>query len=92
MKVGDLVKKRGRRGDHDQVMVSPRILSAPKESLDRLLLAGERAMTALHKHGIKLKADHIFGVVVEVEGSHCRVNFGDYGTFWQSLQQIEFLS
>ena len=55
MKVGDLVKKRGRRG-----------------ALERI--------------------DLIIGVVVEVEGSHCRVNFGDYGTFWQSLQQIEFLS
>jgi len=38
------------------------------------------------------RIDLIIGVVVEVEGSHCRVNFGDYGTFWQSSPQIELLS
>ena len=57
MKVGDLVKKRGRPG-----------------ALERI--------------------DLIIGVVVEVEveGSHCRVNFGDYGTFWQSPSRIALLS
>ena len=35
---------------------------------------------------------NIIGVVVKVEGSHCRVNFGDYGTFWQSPSRIALLS
>ena len=37
-------------------------------------------------------AERVIGVVVEVKGSICRVNFGDYGTFWQSPPQIKVLS
>ena len=37
-------------------------------------------------------AERVIGVVVEVKGSICRVNFGDYGTFWQSPPQIKILS
>jgi len=54
------------------------------------------------------RTDLLIGVVVEVRPgqylrgcpdsgaarkvSYCRVNFGDYGTFWQSSPQIELLS
>tara|TARA_R110002124_G_scaffold76334_1_gene204628 strand:- start:6339 stop:6503 length:165 start_codon:yes stop_codon:yes gene_type:complete len=37
-------------------------------------------------------AERVIGVAVEVKGSICRVNFGDYGTFWQSPPQIKILS
>ena len=53
MKVGDLVKKRGRRSNHPDLLI---------------------------------------GVVVEVKVSYCRVNFGDYGTFWQVPGTIKLLS
>lgn len=36
--------------------------------------------------------ERVIGVVVEVKGSICRVNFGDYGTFWQTPPQVKILS
>ncbi len=36
--------------------------------------------------------ESVIGVVVEVKGSICRVNFGDYGTFWQTPPQVKILS
>tara|TARA_R110000796_G_scaffold140399_1_gene256604 strand:+ start:2164 stop:2349 length:186 start_codon:yes stop_codon:yes gene_type:complete len=48
----------------------------------------------IHGRGPRIhgRAERVIGVVVEVKGSICRVNFGDYGTFWQSPPQIKILS